>query len=361
MAAAEAPVCYAGVQRESAAFRLMKQMGWEEGQGLGKDKQGIKGHIRVKNKQDTTGVGLEQASKNWAFDTTQFDDILKRLKVHTGQLDDGDINKSDPVEDSPDDTPKVDVTVKPTRPQGRYKKRERGKSVNTYSEKDLQGILVSKRNEEVNKDRDAVDKEPEIATEIIFSEKGYEVKDVPLDWWGHKYGFVPGGLLGASHTKLYRPTTSQCLSDKPKKGFLEEDQENLYKLVQDKATSGKQGLGIRDKPKKVAGTYWKGKRLLLDDDDESSADQEDSGKDCVESDANSLHRPKIKLKKLCKTLLLQAPCHSLKLKELIGLIEDRSSSVFGDFSSKRDALMFLKRKLVGSRKFRISGKRVSLS
>lgn len=29
--------------------------GWEEGEGLGKEKQGIKGHVRVKNKQDTTG------------------------------------------------------------------------------------------------------------------------------------------------------------------------------------------------------------------------------------------------------------------------------------------------------------------
>lgn len=29
--------------------------GWEEGEGLGKDKQGIKGHVRVKNKQDTLG------------------------------------------------------------------------------------------------------------------------------------------------------------------------------------------------------------------------------------------------------------------------------------------------------------------
>lgn len=32
--------------------------GWEEGEGLGKDKQGIKGYIRVKNKQDTTGFSL---------------------------------------------------------------------------------------------------------------------------------------------------------------------------------------------------------------------------------------------------------------------------------------------------------------
>lgn len=85
MAAPEAPLCYVGVAKQSAAFRLMKQMvllpilsdfcffffqrldwivwieifvyvkGWEEGEGLGKDKQGIKGHVRVKNKQDTNG------------------------------------------------------------------------------------------------------------------------------------------------------------------------------------------------------------------------------------------------------------------------------------------------------------------
>lgn len=89
--------------------------GWQEGEGLGKDKQGIKGHLRVKNKQDTTGffsfflptaanviynicavqmfnmclcfpligVGLDKAANNWAFDTSQFDNILKRLKVVT--------------------------------------------------------------------------------------------------------------------------------------------------------------------------------------------------------------------------------------------------------------------------------------
>ncbi|MFS7914397.1 putative G-patch domain-containing protein [Helianthus anomalus] len=55
MAAPEAPLCYVGVARKSAAFRLMKQMGWEEGEGLGKEKQGIKGHVRVSNKQDTVG------------------------------------------------------------------------------------------------------------------------------------------------------------------------------------------------------------------------------------------------------------------------------------------------------------------
>ncbi|MQL74639.1 hypothetical protein Taro_007019 [Colocasia esculenta] len=153
MAAPEAPVCYAGIQRESAAFRLMKQMGWEEGDGLGKDKQGIKGHIRVKNKQDTTGVGLDQAAKNWAFDTSQFDNILKRLKVQVAEPVDAEVEMVDAPVGSPSEastenvsvkatTSTENLSVKATRPQGRYKKRERGKLVKAYSEKDLQGILI---------------------------------------------------------------------------------------------------------------------------------------------------------------------------------------------------------------------------
>ncbi|CAA7406788.1 unnamed protein product [Spirodela intermedia] len=362
MAAPEAPVCYAGIQRESAAFRLMKQMGWEEGEGLGKEKQGIKGHVRVKNKQDTTGVGLEQASKNWAFDTTQFDNILKRLKVHVAEPENEEAKTSDPVVDSPSETLKVDLPVKATRPQGRYKKRERGKLVNAYSEKELQGILVSKRSDDMQNDQDVLDKELKLASEIqIIEEKGPVIEDVPLDWWGHKYGFVSGGFLGASRTRSYSSKTSQSLSEKSD-GFLEEDQENLYKLVQDKATKGKQGLGIKDRPKKVAGCYWKGKKTSFDNnEDESSADQDESAEVCEELDTHSIHRPKIKLKKLCKNLLRQSASHSLKLKELKELIEDRSPATFGNFPSNRDALLYLKRKLVGSRKFHIVGKRVSLS
>lgn len=36
----------------------MLVQGWEEGEGLGKEKQGIKGYVRVKNKQDTLGCLL---------------------------------------------------------------------------------------------------------------------------------------------------------------------------------------------------------------------------------------------------------------------------------------------------------------
>ncbi len=36
--------------------RMLERMGWEKGQGLGKEKDGMKQAIEVKKKEDTTGV-----------------------------------------------------------------------------------------------------------------------------------------------------------------------------------------------------------------------------------------------------------------------------------------------------------------
>ena len=44
--------------------RLLKSMGWERGQGLGKDAQGMKEALDVKKKEDTVGVG-GNARWNW--------------------------------------------------------------------------------------------------------------------------------------------------------------------------------------------------------------------------------------------------------------------------------------------------------
>ena len=49
-----------GVQKATAyggfGERLMKQMGWQDGNGLGRDQKGIKKAIQVKLKDDTIGV-----------------------------------------------------------------------------------------------------------------------------------------------------------------------------------------------------------------------------------------------------------------------------------------------------------------
>ncbi|KAG6782824.1 hypothetical protein POTOM_012244 [Populus tomentosa] len=444
MAAPEAPLRYVGIVRESPAFRLMKQMGWEEGEGLGKDKQGIKGYVRVKNKQDTTGVGVEKPN-NWAFDTTQFDSILKRLKVQAVQSNDEEVVK----ENSSEEKTETDATndakeqvVKATRARGRYHKRERGKLVNAYSSKDLSGILVKKSEElpqtDPNPDNE-LESESALESQIwylgdpcAFYEKlyftlvflqlligkhlllgislvivtGSKVEDLPPDWWGFKHGFVSGGLLGAKPAKKKSTRTADTHNRNERAMFFEEDQENLYKLVQDKATSGKQGLGIKDRPKKIAGVRFQGKNTTFDnsDDEDSAADDDDSDADdkcsadfpsekqncdgilemenveakIVDKDSvdfcssgkrkrqdtpkmQELNEKKVKLKSLCKRLLHQVPGESLKLKKLKSLVEEHSPAVFSNFTSRRDAVGYLKQKLEGCKKFSVEGKRVSLT
>ncbi|KAJ6415131.1 hypothetical protein OIU84_004012 [Salix udensis] len=415
MAAPEAPLRYVGIVKESPAFRLMKQMGWEEGEGLGKDKQGIKGYVRVKNKQDTTGVGVEKPN-NWAFDTTQFDSILKRLKVQAVQSNDEVFPRPTEAlkENSSEEKTEADATddakeqvVKATRARGRYHKRERGKLVNAYSSKDLSGILVKKSEELPQTDPNP---DNELESESAFESQtcylgGNKVEDLPPDWWGFKYGFVSGGLLGAKPTKKKSTRTADKHNHNERAMFFEEDQENLYKLVQDKATSGKQGLGIKDRPKKIAGVRFQGKKTTFDNsEDEDSADYEDDSDadDDVSADFPSakqncdilemenvevkivdkdsvdfcisgkrkredtpkmqeINEQKVKLKSLCKRLLHQVPGESLKLKKLKSLAEEHSPAVFSNFTSRRDAVAYLKQKLEGSKKFSVEGKRVRLT
>ncbi|KAH7550220.1 hypothetical protein JRO89_XS13G0156400 [Xanthoceras sorbifolium] len=371
MAAPEAPVCYVGVARQSAAFRLMKQMGWEEGEGLGKDKQGIKGHIRVKNKQDTTGVGLEKPNP-WAFDTAQFDSILKRLKVQGTQTNDK-VEKDNAQVEAEIETANdaQDSVVKITRPQGRYKKRERGKLVHGYSLKDLEGILVKKVEEspEIDPNEDGVLEIEEASDSQDFIAGGNKTEDISSEWWGYKYGFVSGGYLGAKSSRKKSLKTGEAEKGSERTMFCEDDQENLYKLVQDKSTTGKQGLGIKDRPKKIAGVHYQGKKTSFDDSDEEesaeepSADFSSSAKrkrdDSLEME--KIDEPKLKLKKLCKKLLRQVPGQSLKLKQLKVLIDEHSTSILSNFCSKKDAVGYLNQKLEGSSNFSVEGKRVSLT
>jgi Pin2-interacting protein X1 len=376
MAAPEAPVKYVGILKESAAFKLMKSMGWEEGEGLGKDKQGIKGYVRVKNKQDTSGVGVDKPNP-WAFDTTQFDNILKKLKVQAAPITSRNDDESD--SESEDDAAKSEPAkpnpvAKVTRPQGRYQRREKGKRVNSYSSKDLEGILV-KRTEEPPPVVCDIAETMEI--EIISEDQDDNVKEEKIeepstDWWGFKSGFVSGGLLGAKSGKKKSSEANE------RKMFSENDQENLYNMVQDKATAGKQGLGIKDRPKKIAGVRYEGKKTAFDNSDDDNDEDEEEEEEEEESEDNSVTviktslpakrkhdeivEPKIKLKNLCKQILKKEAGSggSMRLKQLKSLIDEQAPSVLSEFSSSKDAIAYLKLKLEGSGKFVVEGKKISL-
>ncbi|PSS04208.1 PIN2/TERF1-interacting telomerase, partial [Actinidia chinensis var. chinensis] len=195
----------------------------------------------------------------------------------------------------------------------------------------------------------------------VVDVEGNEAIKVSPEWWGHSFGFVSGGFLGAESRRKKSLATENAQRSLERVAFHEEDQENLYKLVQNKATTGKQGLGIKDQPRKIGGCRFQGKKTSFDDsDDEQSSDSSLKRKYDDISEIENNHEPKVKLKKLCRKLLRQAPGESLKLKWLKVLIDEHSASVFDNFSSKRDALAFLKRKLESGNKFSVEGKRVSL-
>ncbi|KAH6795939.1 hypothetical protein C2S51_036925 [Perilla frutescens var. frutescens] len=351
MATPEVPLRYVGVDRDSAAFRLMKQMGWEEGEGLGKEKQGIKGYVRVQNKQDTLGIGTEKPNE-WAFDTTQFDSILKKLKVQVVGIkkdEDDETDRNKAAENPKPSKDNQEVVVKATRPQGRYKKREKGKASRAYSSLDLEGILVNKSKSLENCHALEVSEE-EKSIESSFPDEGKTQDGPQEDWWGYKLGFVLGGMLGAQ--------SRQKKSLNERTTFNEDDQENLYKHVQDIATSGKRGLGIKNRTKKIAGCYFEGKKTTFGGSDgEDSSDSHSSVKRKREHSEG--FAPKPKLKKLCRQLLGEAPGESLKLKELKVLVDEHSPSTFSDLS-KEEALTFLKQKLENSNRFSVKGKKVLL-
>ncbi|KAI9090759.1 hypothetical protein K1719_028612 [Acacia pycnantha] len=98
--------------------------------------KGIKGYVKVQNKQDTVGIGLEKPN-DWAFDTTQFDNILKRLCNVTG------LEKKKPLRWKLRLVSVVIILIQFLKLLDLKEdtREERGKLVSEYSLKDLEGIL----------------------------------------------------------------------------------------------------------------------------------------------------------------------------------------------------------------------------
>lgn len=114
-------------------------------------------------------------------------------------------------------------------------------------------------------------------------------------------------------------------------------------FLQDKAASGKQGLGIKDRPRKIAGVRFQGTKTSFSDSEREESESEDDHS-LKKQKIDDVSESKVKLKKLCRKLLSQVPEKSLKLKKLKALI-DENSSIFSNFSSKKDSLEFLRQKV----------------
>ena len=68
-------------EKSNVGLKLLKSMGWEAGQGLGKTGNGCTSHVKQLRKQDNAGIGATAATRDEAFRASQdlFNSVLARL------------------------------------------------------------------------------------------------------------------------------------------------------------------------------------------------------------------------------------------------------------------------------------------
>ncbi|XP_028090960.1 uncharacterized protein LOC114291113 [Camellia sinensis] len=99
---------------------------------------GVEMELCCRGGKKTKGLGKRsKASKDMSGLRTN------RTLHQAAEIKDEAVEKDDVQDVDTEATTETNTVVKSTRPQGRYKKRERGKLVHAYSSEDLGGILVS--------------------------------------------------------------------------------------------------------------------------------------------------------------------------------------------------------------------------
>ncbi|XP_054719657.1 PIN2/TERF1-interacting telomerase inhibitor 1-like [Uloborus diversus] len=134
--------------------RLMKKMGWSEGKGLGKSENGIKENIKVRLKNNNSGVGWKNKCTN--VRNSDYDVVLNDLwqNYAPGKEHYSDSTLSDGS---------LEDRSQKFRNRLHYRKFVLGKDISQYSEKDMQSIFVSKPKEEMeNTNQEDVKEQEEI-------------------------------------------------------------------------------------------------------------------------------------------------------------------------------------------------------
>ena len=162
---------YQGVQKASTGFKLLKSMGWSEGEGLGANKQGLKEHIRVKKKYEMWGVGAVEShnrTSNWSNGMSEFHRVLSSLSEITSKHADGSGSEEadgvDEVEDRPAGRGKEGQGDE-GKTRKKDKKKEKGKRKGKEKEK-----------EKKRKRKDDAGKSVEAAEVMAAREKGLKKK-----------------------------------------------------------------------------------------------------------------------------------------------------------------------------------------
>ena len=110
--------------------KILEKFGWKEGEGLGKNKSGIKETIQIKRREENIGLGKKKIKEKWndTWWENSYNNILKNIK--------GDKNKK--IEENSSD--EEEEKLKRSR-----KNSERKKSLSNYSNNNKRKKSINSR------------------------------------------------------------------------------------------------------------------------------------------------------------------------------------------------------------------------
>eukprot|EP00210_Caulerpa_lentillifera_P009034 g8622.t1 len=218
---------FQGVSKTSVGYKLIANMGWKEGEGLGLNKAGIKRHLRTEKRTDRGGLGLDRGEireKTWERNCLVFDEVLSRL-TEIKSNNDSTVHRED--ESHKQKKPKKKSKQSHLK---RYLRQKRSKLVKCYSEADLTAILGQSRTDppspvSISDTKDSVEEQKSSC------EKN--------EWWSGL--FVRAGTLEKIQNLKNQNSSKEDRKNVEK--FSEQDQEDLYCKVQQTCSKSRQGLG----------------------------------------------------------------------------------------------------------------------
>ncbi|SPQ94929.1 unnamed protein product (mitochondrion) [Plasmodiophora brassicae] len=186
-------------QQGSVGYKLMQNMGWSAGSGLGKKSNGSVECLRVRVKKGNDGIGTVKAGRDetWTAATSAFNDLLKRLSSG---------------EPAPDTSAACNTTATIGKHRARsqlYGKFKRAKDTSNYSSADMNEIFGRRDKATVNS----------------------VAEDAPSS-----------GVKTVTNKKTIEEYFQQKLNEKAERAA--DSQESLYMHMSAIATSGRFGLGM---------------------------------------------------------------------------------------------------------------------
>jgi len=140
-------------------LKMLKNMGWSEGRGLGANEDGTVAHIPIKKKVTNAGIGeTNNSSDNWLQGAFEFNNILKRLNSSQNEQKAQTETKSSKKNNS-------------SKKRHMYQNRLASRDASAYSKEDLELILGTKKLQKTEEIEEEVFSESEEEDQFLTTRK----------------------------------------------------------------------------------------------------------------------------------------------------------------------------------------------